>query len=280
VITLEPWRTPSACHAALDAGCHVLYEKPGGTSVEDLTALAQKARAREQQFVAAFSQRVRPNIRYARQLVRDGLLGDIWAVNAVFVARDRLLRGWQDYGGGWLFSKERGGGGWLTFLGCHSVDAIRYVTAQEFASVSGFSGVVHDEPIEVDDANALAFRLGGGGFGTLLTGYVQPEHPGLRSMTVYGSDGWVCPESHESELRVQCFSRKAGSRAGRHWTVTFEPPAPELEPYPMLLAEFIDAIHGKCNSPVEPEAGARMLEFAYAAYRASETGEAHAIDRA
>ena len=280
VVTLEPQHTPAACEAALDAGCHVLYEKPGAVTPEELWRLADKARAVDRQLVCAFANRAAPHIRYVRQAVLDGLIGDVWSVNAVSVARDRLARGWRDYGGGWLFDQARGGG-WLTFLGCHTIDVIRYVTGKEFARVTAFAGRVHDEPYEVDDTDAIAFTLSGGGYGTLLTGYELPQHPDQGALAIYGSEGWLRTDALGiGDTTVTCHSRRATSQVTHNWRVVFDRADPLDAPYRVMADEFLAAARGEGPTPCEPQAGPRMLEFARAVRRASETGHTQSLDSA
>ena len=275
-ITLEPQRTPHACAVALEAGSHVLYEKPGAVAATDLAELAAAARSRDLQFVCAFSNRMAPHIRYVADLVRSGRIGDVWAVNAVFVARDRLVRGWQTFGGGWLFSRERGGG-WLNFLGCHTVDLIRWVTGQEFTEVTAFAGKVHDEPFDVDDTNAVSFRLSGGGYGTFLTGYDLPEHPDLGTFSVYGSEGWLTTEplAIRSPI-VTCHAMKPPLPESRDWTMDFYNGV-AVDPYALLADAFIRAAHGEAPTPCEPEAGARVLEFTAAVRLAAESRQTQPV---
>ena len=269
-ITLEPQRTPHACAVALEAGSHVLYEKPGAVTAADLAELAAEARSRDLQFVCAFSNRMAPHIRYVADLVRSGRIGDVWAVNAVFVAQDRLVKGWQTFGGGWLFSRERGGG-WLNFLGCHTVDLLRSVTGQEFTEVTAFAGKVHGEPFDVDDTNAVSFRLSGGGYGTLLTGYDMPKHPDRGALSVYGSKGWLTTEPLAvGSPVVTCYSIDPPSPESRDWAMNFYNGEP-VDPYALLADAFIGAAHGEAPTPMEPEAGARVLEFTAAVRLAAES---------
>ncbi len=276
VITLEPQRTPDACAVALEAGSHVLYEKPGAVAASDLARLAATARSRGLQFVCAFANRMSPHLRYAGDLVRSGRIGEVRAVNAVFVARDRLVKGWRTVGGGWLFSRARGGG-WLNFLGCHTVDLIRAVTGQEFTEVTAFAGKVHSEPFDVDDTDAVSFRLSGGGFGTLLTGYTLPEHPGLGTFSVYGSEGWLTTEPLAiGSSAVTCHAANPPLTESRDWTVDFSSGA-VVDAYALLADAFIRAAHGGAPTPCEPEAGARMLEFTAAVRTATETRQTQPV---
>ena len=275
-ITLEPRRTPQACAIALQAGSHVLYEKPGAVFARDLDDLAAMAHLSNLQFVCAYANRMPPHLRYVADMIRGGQIGDVWAVNAVFVARDRLVKGWREYGGGWLFSRERGGG-WLNFLGCHTVDLIRAVTGEEFTEVTALSGKVHDEPFDVDDTNAVAFRLSGGAFGTLLTGYDLPEHPGLGTLAVYGSQGWLITEPLAiGNPTVTCHAEGSPTPESRDWSVDFYNGEP-VDAYRLLADAFMSAVRGEGPTPCEPEAGARVLTFTAAAQRAAESRQTRPV---
>ena len=87
--------TPTALHApiavaALDAGIHVLSEKPLAESVERARAMVAAARANDRVLDVSFNHRRRGDVKALKQLVDDGLLGDIYYAKAGWLRRSGI----------------------------------------------------------------------------------------------------------------------------------------------------------------------------------------------
>jgi len=274
IVTLEPWRTPAACAQLLSAGCHVIYEKPGATSVEALRALVTLAGQQHRHLMMALANRAQPHLGWARQAIASGQIGDVWSVDARMVVRDRLVLGFQEHGGGWLFSRERGGGGFLTFLGCHIIDAVAWLTAQPIAAIAGFTGKVHEHPLEVEDTAAFAFRLANGAFGSFLGGYNLPQDD-FYSVAIYGSEGWLQTDWETSAVgakAVRCYVRRGPDGAPMQWTETVASLPPERDMYWAFGDACFAAALGRAAPPVTAEEGLHMLQVIHAVYGASVSG--------
>jgi predicted dehydrogenase len=171
--------TPGDSHAeisiaALDAGKHVLCEKPLANTVaeaEAMAAAAQRARARGIRAMAGFNYRRVPAIALARQLVADGRIGAIRHVRASYL-QDWLAD--PAFPLTWRLQREQAGSGALGDLGSHLVDLAQHLTGQLITGVSATSTtfiterpLVAGEPgrtgaVTVDDAVAFSARLGAG----------------------------------------------------------------------------------------------------------------------
>jgi len=162
--------------AALDAGKHVLCEKPLANTpaeAEAMTAAAQRAAARGIRSMAGFNYRRVPALALARTLVADGRLGEIRHVRATYL-QDWLTD--SSFPLTWRLRRERAGSGALGDLGAHIIDLAQYLTGEPVTAVSGslttFVGqrpVPGSEPDElqagavtVDDAAVFTARLGAG----------------------------------------------------------------------------------------------------------------------
>ncbi|NYI03298.1 Gfo/Idh/MocA family protein [Allostreptomyces psammosilenae] len=178
--------TPGDTHAeialaALEAGKHVLCEKPLANSVaeaEAMAAAAEKARERGLRAMVGFSYRRVPAVALARQMVAEGRLGTIRHVRAVY------LQDWitdPEFPLTWRLRKERAGSGALGDIGAHIVDLTQFVTGQLITGVSGLTETfVRERPlpqaaaglsatggeergeVTVDDAALFFGRLSGG----------------------------------------------------------------------------------------------------------------------
>ncbi|HWO63238.1 MAG TPA: Gfo/Idh/MocA family oxidoreductase, partial [Umezawaea sp.] len=133
--------TPGDSHcdiavAALEAGKHVLCEKPLANSVaeaEKMAAAAEAAAARGVRSMVAFNYRRVPALAFARKLVAEGRLGEVRHVRAVY------LQDWLSDPASpmtWRMDREKAGSGALGDLGAHIVDAAQFVTGLTITGVS------------------------------------------------------------------------------------------------------------------------------------------------
>jgi predicted dehydrogenase len=181
--------TPGDSHAeiaiaALEAGKHVLCEKPLANTVEEaeaMVAAAERAAATGVRSMVGFTYRRVPAIGLARRLVEQGRIGEVRQVRAQY------LQDWiadPEAPLSWRLRKERAGSGALGDIGAHIIDLTQYITGDRIASVSGLletfvterpvpsassglSAVAGSErgEVTVDDAAAFLARFAGGATG-------------------------------------------------------------------------------------------------------------------
>ena len=148
--------TPGNTHAeiaiaALEAGKHVLCEKPLANSVEEaerMTETAQAAAKRGVFSMCGFSYRRTPALALAKKMVDDGRLGQIRHVRAQY------LQDWlsdEDAPLTWRLDKSKSGSGSLGDIGAHSIDAAQWVTGRNITGVSALlETFVKERPISGD----------------------------------------------------------------------------------------------------------------------------------
>ncbi|MBD8022377.1 Gfo/Idh/MocA family protein [Microbacterium gallinarum] len=145
--------TPGNTHAeiaiaALEAGKHVLCEKPLANSVaeaEAMAAAATAAAARGIRSMVGFTYRRVPATTFARDLVAAGRIGEIRQVRAEYL-QDWLM----DPEGPmtWRLDKDLAGSGALGDIGAHAIDLTEYITGQRVTSVSGIlETLVSERPL-------------------------------------------------------------------------------------------------------------------------------------
>jgi predicted dehydrogenase len=133
--------TPGDTHAeiaiaALEAGKHVLCEKPLANSVDEaerMTAAAEEAAARGVFAMCGFSYRRTPALALAKRMVEEGRLGSIRHVRAQY------LQDWlsdENAPMTWRLDKEKSGSGSLGDIGAHIIDTAQWLTGQKIAGVS------------------------------------------------------------------------------------------------------------------------------------------------
>ncbi|MQA24582.1 MAG: gfo/Idh/MocA family oxidoreductase [Micromonosporaceae bacterium] len=163
--------TPGDSHAeiaiaALEAGKHVLCEKPLANTVPEAVAMAEaaeKAAGRGVRSMVAFNYRCVPAIALARQLARDGRLGAIRHVRA------RYLQDWivdPDFPLVWRLRKEKAGSGALGDIGAHIVDLAQHVAGDVLTGVSALTETfVKQRPLPGGAAGGLSAGEKAGGTG-------------------------------------------------------------------------------------------------------------------
>lgn len=145
--------TPGDLHAeiaiaALEAGKHVLCEKPLANTVaeaEAMTAAAERARARGQLAMVGFNYRRVPAVAYARRLIAAGRLGTLRHLRFTYL-QDWLVDPAAPLT--WRLQREHAGSGALGDLGAHIVDLAQHLAGEPLAGVSALSETfVRERPL-------------------------------------------------------------------------------------------------------------------------------------
>jgi predicted dehydrogenase len=157
---------PNSVHAeptilAAQAGKHVVCEKPLGRDAEESHRIWREVAATGVKHMCAFNYRFVPAVRFARELIDAGELGDIRHF------RGRYLQDWGDDPSldTWRFHPDEAGSGALGDLAAHVVDLSRYLVG-EIASVSALVKTFLPGR-KVDDAVEAAVEFENGAVGTI-----------------------------------------------------------------------------------------------------------------
>ncbi|MDH7569117.1 MAG: Gfo/Idh/MocA family oxidoreductase, partial [Armatimonadota bacterium] len=134
--------TPHTLHfthamAALEAGAHVLLEKPMVCAVAHAETLVAKAAAVQRVLAVAYQMRLLPAFQNARRLIRSGALGELRAV-AVTLTQDWVERITAS-GRVWRFNPALSGGGELMDSGSHLLDLMLWASGLEPEEVFAFT---------------------------------------------------------------------------------------------------------------------------------------------
>lgn len=165
--------TPGDSHAeiaiaALEAGKHVLCEKPLANTVaeaEAMTEAAARAAARGQTAMVGFNYRKVPALTYARKLIAEGRLGTLRHVRATYL-QDWLVDPASPLT--WRLKKEHAGSGALGDLGAHIVDLAQYLAGELLVGVSAVSETfVRERPLLAGPAGGLGGVGAAGESGTV-----------------------------------------------------------------------------------------------------------------
>src|SRR5882757_9899948 len=155
--------------AALDAGKHVLCEKPLANTVEEaraMVAAAERAAARGVRSMVGFSYRRVPALALARRLVAEGRLGQVRHVRAAYL-QDWIVD--PEFPLVWRLRRETAGSGALGDIGAHIVDMAQYLTGDVLTGVSAPTETfVRERPLSASVAiGGLSGSAPGAGRGTV-----------------------------------------------------------------------------------------------------------------
>ena len=118
IVAYEAALAPPVVRAALEAGCHVLAEKPACVSIEAIDELVALAAKQQRMLMLAFANRVRPEVQKARELVTTGALGKVYALEMHTIADQKRLTA-PEYWERWCeLSNHR------TSCDCQSIDLL------------------------------------------------------------------------------------------------------------------------------------------------------------
>ncbi len=205
--------TPGDTHAeiaigALEAGKHVLCEKPLANTVAEAERMVAAAAAHpEQVAMVGFTYRRVPAVQLAQQLVAEGRIGTVRHVRAHY------LQDWiadPQVPLSWRLDRQRAGSGALGDIGAHVVDLAQFITGETVTGVSAMletfvrerpvaaqfhglsgSGAAGGEtgPVTVDDAAVFLGRMSGGGLAVFeATRFAYGRKNGIH-LEVNGSAG-------------------------------------------------------------------------------------------
>jgi predicted dehydrogenase len=259
--------------AALEAGKHVLCEKPPTLNAAEMKVLQEEADKRALIYFFSRQFRFTPAMRLAKELTDTGRLGKIYFAEAVWVRS----RGIPSGIGGWFTEKKRSGGGALIDIGVHALDAAWYlmgtprptaVSAQVFQNFKHFvSGFVND----VDDAAFAFIRFDNGAVVQLKTSWAgnlpddipQGQYFGreLNNCTLFGTRATVRLKP------LTLFEDQNGQLVDVPLT-----PTDNADSFELQLRNFVDAIAGRAAAVNNAQQAVYLMEMLDAIYTSSSTG--------
>ncbi len=277
-ICTPPFAHRDATIAALEAGKHVLCEKPMAISAAEAQEMVNAAERTGQILAIGFQSRFSDEARALKRLIESGELGDIYYGRAVYNRR-RGIPSW-----GMFYSREQNGGGPLIDVGVHVLDlALWLMGYPKPVSVVGSAyrkfgnrddvfnrfGPWNHKDYDVEDFAVAMIRLDNGATLNLECSWALNIGEDSQSMVLCGDEGGA-------ELHPLKVFKDDG-----HMLIDWEPKGLAdtnyIEMHANSVANFIDAVRGDAETIVKPEQGLYVAQIVDAIYRSGESGELVAI---
>jgi len=254
--------TPNHMHAPvarafLEAGIHVICDKPVTTNSDDARALQALAAERGLIFAVTHNYSAYPMVRQARAMVQEGRLGDIRVVQVEYV-QDWLAEPLEQTGqkqAAWRTDPARAGGGAIGDIGSHAWHLADTIVGQPVESLCAqLNTFVPGRAI--DDDVQVMLRYAGGARGMLWASQVAPGNENALKLRVYGEKAGI--EWEQENPNAMWFSElgKPKTLLTRGGAIS-QPPAasmnvripgghPEgyLEAFATLYSQFAEIIRG------------------------------------
>jgi predicted dehydrogenase len=260
--------------AAIEAGKHVLCEKPPTMNAAEMKVLREEAAKRKLIYCFSRQGRFSPAMRAARAAVEQGRLGQIYHAKATFVRSRGIPVGIGD----WFTEKKRSGGGALIDIGIHALDSVWYLMGAPRPAVvnarvfRNFEHLVKAPVFDVEDAAFAFIRFDNGAVVQLETcwaGNLTDEIPPrqyfgqeLVNSTVYGT---------KASVRLNPLTLFE-DRQGKLVTVPLETKTGEPNGFELQLRNFIGAIQGREEPVNSADQAVALMEMIDAIYASSELG--------
>ncbi len=236
--------TPGYTHrdvvlAALEAGKHVLCEKPLANTLAEAGEMLQAARQAGVIHMVNFNYRRVPAVRFVKQLIEEGKLGEIRHWRAVYL-QDWLVD--ESVPLAWRLKKELAGSGALGDIGAHILDLSQFLVGPVTNVVSTLDTFVKERPVEVqnsggsglsweagsekgevtvDDSTTFLARFENGATGTFEATRMAAGRRNYNSFEINGSLGSVVFNLERlNELQVYFRGDEAGLQGFRTINVT------------------------------------------------------------
>jgi predicted dehydrogenase len=260
---------PNFLHApisidALNAGKHVLCEKPPACTAEEARQMADVADQNQRLLMYALVQRFSGSAQYLKGLINAGEFGEVYFGKAGYVRRRGIPLGRE----GWFVDKSRSGGGALIDIGVHALDCVWWLmgSPKPVAIIgAAFSKFGHLVPegvkYDVDDATFAQLRFENGA-------------------TIMLESTWALNLPGDGYVKIA--GTKAGARLNPLTIYTEEdgteiektPEIPSINSFDEEAKHFVDSILDGSTPISSARQGVTLMQMLDGIYQSSETGGA------
>ena len=251
--------TPHAFHlkqatACLESGLDVLLEKPMVMNARQARKLIKTTKQTGHLLVVAFPGSLSPQIREAKNILRDGKIGVVQSVNGM---------AWQNWktntANTWRQMPKLSGGGFLFDTGAHLLNTTCDLVGEDFVEVAAW---LDHRGAPVDIIGTVMAKTKSGVYVT-MHGCGDAFPTWASEIIVVGNGGLVRTGIWGERLEVQY---------GKARGFSFQPRKIKLPPSLGVWEQFLEVRDGKMENPCPPEVGLRMAKLWDAINESSQQG--------
>jgi len=246
------------CVAALEAGAHVLCEKPLALTIEDCEAIVAAADAAATLFMVGQVCRFAPGFALTKTLIDDGLIGNLFLVESEYAHNYTHARGVDD----WRLHPLR-----HPFVGgaCHAVDLVRWIAGNaEEVHAYGNHFVMKEWP--TDDCVTANLRFATGVIGSVMCS-IGCHRPYTMRSCFYGDAGTII--SSNTAPAIQVYSAKYPTKH-EFWELPVDLSSHNVA---SEVDELVRHILSGEPVPTDAREGARTVATCLAAVESTQTGQ-------
>lgn len=246
---------------AIEAGRHVLVEKPGGRTLADVQAIAAAAARHKRIVKTGFNHRFHPAFMKAREIVDSGVLGPLMFIRARYGHGGRV-----GYEKEWRAQPAISGGGELIDQGSHLIDLSRWFLGDLTVDYASVPTLFWD--MRADDNCFMALRSGAGQLAWLHASWTEWKN--TFAFEIFGRDGKLVVDGLGGSYGLErlTFYRML-PQMGPPETTTFEYPGQD-QSWDAEFADFVSAVSESrrpCGDITDAVANLVIVDEIYRKYR-------------
>ena len=258
----------------LNAGKHVLCEKPMATTIEECEKMVEAAKANNKHLLIGQNQRLTLTHMKAKELIASGQYGKVLTFQTTFGHGGPESWSADKSSNTWFFKKSAASFGSMADLGIHKLDLIRYLISDDVKDVYASLKVLDKKfedgtPIEVDDNSVEVLNFKGGAFGTVTTSWtVYGEE--VQTTTIYLTGGIM---KLYADPNYSLIVVKKDGTVDKYALDVIQTNDDEQQASSGVIDEFINAIKEDRKSPLDASDVIGSMKAVFACVESDKTGK-------
>lgn len=257
---------------ALQAGKHVLCEKPMATTLEDCQAMVDAANKAGKVLVIGQNQRLTKTHKKARELIRNGEIGQIIGFRTTFGHGGPETWSIDPGKNTWFFDKNIAVMGAMADLGIHKTDLLLFLSDQKIVETTAHLTTIDKrgadgELIKVDDTAICVYQLENGAIGTMTASWTfyGPED---NTTIIYGTKG-IMRLYEDPQFSIQLFLK--GGEKIYHEIDTIQ--TNENQTSSGVIDAFVESVITGQGGELAAEKVLESMKVIFASIESSQTGK-------
>lgn len=256
--------TPNKYHAeaaiaALEAGCHVLCEKPMAVTLAETDAIIAAAKKARKKLMVGYTHRLFSGTKLVKETLDAKTLGKVYMIRVRF-AHGGPFPGWAK--SDWFYHREYSAGGAMLDMGIHAIDLCLWLIGP-IVGVSAKTGTLAKK-IEVEDTALMMVEFKNGALGNIEVGWTSKQ--GFTGFEIYGSEGSLLCDYNRG---VRLFGGKGAKE--QEWKLLTK--TPTEGGWAEEIGYWLDVVRGTEKLTMDGKSGRNALEVALAAYASNENNQ-------